>query len=61
MKIIPAVKEKVIIDRDEYERLYDLVYRVASMKPMAPCGNLVEAAKDCNRALMKQRLDLPYA
>ena len=57
MAIIPAKPEKVIIPRVEYERLYDLVYRVASMKPAAPCGKLVEAAKDCNRALMKQHKD----
>ena len=54
MKVIPAQKKKVIITFDEYERLQDFVYRMACMKKEAPCGKLVETAKDLNRLKMAE-------
>ena len=52
MEIIPAQKKKVVIDFDEYEKLWDFVYSVACKDTTAPCGSIVGRAKYLNRFKM---------
>ena len=54
MEIMPAQRKKVIVDFDEYEKLWDFVYRVACKDVTTPCGNLVDAAKNLNKFKMEK-------